>query len=248
MNSALYREPVLVDSKLHRGKKIQVLADYSITGGMHAVFLAATEFVNAGLDFPIIFIATGEKSASGQPVVSPVALLGLTAGENLNVEGTRWTARYLPAFIRRFPFFTGNVQGTDAPAVFIDSAWSGFNDDTGEALFDAEGQPAPALTHAMDFLQRFENEAELTRKFCERVVELDLLKDMKADATLPDGRKLSVDGFLAVDEEKLRALPDATVLQMHRDGTLMLLTAHLVSLNNMRHLLERKALRDAQAA
>ena len=248
MNSALYREPVLIDSQQHRHKKLRALDDYSITKDMHAVFVAATEFVNAALDFPIIFVATGEKDASGRAVVSPVALLGLTAGENLNVDGTRWDARYLPAFIRRYPFFTGNVQGSDAPAVFIDNAWSGFNDDSGEPLFDAEGKPAAALTHAIEFLQRFENEAALTRQFCARIAELDLLKEMKADATLPDGRSLSVDGFLAVDEEKLRALPDATVLELQRNGSLLLLHTHLVSLNNMRHLLARKAARETKTA
>ena len=95
----------------------------------------------------------------------------------------------------------------------------------------------------MDFLERFELEAERTRAFCERLVMLGVLKEMKADATLPNGQKLSVDGFHAVDEDKLRALPEATVLELWRTGLLMLMQAHLLSLANIRHLVNRKAAR-----
>jgi hypothetical protein len=70
---------------------------------------------------------------------------------------------------------------------------------------------------------------------------------MKADATLPDGATLSIDGFLVVDDEKLAQLPDAVVVEMHRNGMAMLLHLHLASMANMRPLVERKA-RRAQAA
>ena len=70
---------------------------------------------------------------------------------------------------------------------------------------------------------------------------------LKADATLPGGATLSVGGFLVVEEEKLQKLPDAAVLEMHRNGMLMLLHMHLGSLVNMRAMVERKARRAAAA-
>ncbi|HMC16643.1 MAG TPA: SapC family protein, partial [Albitalea sp.] len=90
-------------------------------------------------------------------------------------------------------------------------------------------------------------EQQRTRLFCKRVVELELLKEMQADATLPKGEKLKVEGFLTIDEEKLTTLPDATVLELHRSGMLMLMQSHLMSLINVRHLVERKAVRMAAA-
>jgi len=243
INSALYREPKLLDSIVHRQKKLKSLDDFSITKGMHAVYLTATEFPHAGLDFPIIFVNTGERLPSGKAMISPVALLGLTANENLHLEGSRWTARYLPAFIRRFPFLTAGVQGSAAPGVFVDASWSGFSDTEGEPLFDADGKPTEALTRAIDFLKRFDEEQQRTRMFCARVVELELLKEMQADATLPNGESLKVEGFLTVDEEKLVALPETTVVELHRNGMLMLMHSHLMSLINVRHLVERKAAR-----
>jgi len=245
INSALYRDPQLLDSKLHRRKRLKRLEDFSITRNMHAVFVAAAEFPSAGIDLPIIFVNTGERTALGQPMVAPVALLGLVANENLHLDGTRWDARYLPAFIRRFPFLTAGVPGSSTPGVFIDMAWSGVNDTEGEALFDADGKPTEMLANSISFLQRFDEEQQRTRAFCARILELDLLKEMQADATLPNGETLKVDGFLLVDEAKLRDLPDAVVVELHRSGMLGMMHAHLMSLGNVQHLVERKATRVA---
>lgn len=244
INSALYREPALLDSQLHRHKRLKGLSDFGVTKNMHAVFLTATEFPQAALDFPIIFINTGERLEDGKAMVSPVALMGLSAGENLRVTADgRWDARYVPAFIRRFPFLTAGVKGSEAPGVFVDTSWSGFNDTEGEPLFDERGKPTEALKRALDFLQRFDDEQLRTRALCKRLIELDVLKEMQADATMPNGENIKIEGFMTVDEEKLTALPDPVVLELHRNGVLMLLQVHLISLANVRDLVERKAQR-----
>lgn len=243
INSALYREPQLLDSVRHRHKKLKPLADYSITRQMHAVFLTATEFPQAAVDLPIIFVHTGERLDGGKAMISPVVLLGLTANENLRLDGGRWDARYVPAFIRRFPFLTAQVKGSDAPGVFVDTAWDGFNDTDGAPLFDADGKPTDTLKKAIDFLERFDSEQRRTRAFCTRLLELDVLREMQADATMPTGDNVKIEGFLTVDEDKLAKLPDAAVLELHRSGMLMLLHAHLLSLANVKALVERKAAR-----
>lgn len=241
INSALYRDPVPLEPGLHRRLRMGVLADFSITKAMHAVFVTATEVPQAALEFPVVFVHTGDRDAGGRALISPIVLLGLVASENLFVDGTRWDARYIPAFIRRYPFLTANLRGATSPGVLIDRAWSGFSETEGEPLFDADDKPAAALQRAIRFLEMFETEAQRTRLFCARLGELELLKEMKADATLPDGTKMSVDGFFTVDEDKLAKLPDATVVELHRSGMLGLLNLHLASLANLRHMVERKA-------
>ncbi|NIR58894.1 MAG: SapC family protein, partial [Gammaproteobacteria bacterium] len=54
-------------------------------------------FASAGLDYPIIF--TG-------PDRVPLAVLGMRAGQNLFIgdDGVYEPNRYVPAFIRRYPF------------------------------------------------------------------------------------------------------------------------------------------------
>jgi hypothetical protein len=79
------------------------------------------------------------------------------------------------------------------------------------------------------------------------LVEKDLLRDMRFDATLPDGSKLGVDGFLTIDEQKLSALSDADVLMLSRNGLLGLIHAHQISLGNMGRLVEWHVERQAAA-
>jgi hypothetical protein len=74
-------------------------------------------------------------------------------------------------------------------------------------------------------------------------MELELLQPMRFDATLPDGKQLAVDGFLAVNEERLAQLPDATVVEMHRNGLMALVHAHQISLPLMRQMVERRLAR-----
>lgn len=244
IQSALYRAPELLDPVRHGTLKISALQDWSIARHMHAVYLAATELPEAALEFPLLFVHSGDRDALGAATVSPVALLGLAQGENLFVDGTRWLARYVPAFLRRYPFLTGRGAADAAPGVMIDTAWSGLSHTVGDALFDTQGWPAPALQRHLALLERFEVEALRTRQFCAQLVGLALLKPMQADATLPDGQRLTVEGFQVVDEEKLRALPEPAVLELHRNGMLMLMHLHIASLANLPALVERKAGRE----
>ena len=242
---SLYRRPIALDPALHRSSKVQPLSDYSIAREIHVVPITATEFPHAALEFPIVFVETGARDSAGRAAMTPAALLGLSRGENLYVERSRWDARYIPAYVRRYPFLTAALPGADGINVLVDEAWSGFGEQVGEPLFEDDDTPAPALRRAMDFLERYEHEAERTRAFCERLGRLGVLKGMKADATLPNGQAISVDGFHTVDEERLRAFPDDTVLELWRNGMLMLIQMHLVSIVNIRHLVNRKAARVA---
>jgi hypothetical protein len=238
--NALYRSPELLDAGRHRGRRLKELADWSIARDLHAMFLTATEFTQAAFDYAIVFVQTGETDTKGRQRVSPVVLLGLQPGENLYVEGTRWNARYMPAFMRRYPFLSAPVPGLDRPGVFIDTAWAGFDEAEGQPLFEADGSPAPGLRNAIEFLERFDAESDRTRQFCERLLDLGILKDMRADAQLPGGRQVRVEGFQAVDEDKLQNLADKVVVELHRTGQLMLMQVHLLSLANLRHLVQKK--------
>jgi hypothetical protein len=45
--------------------------------------------------------------------------------------------------MRRYPFFSAEITGETPPTVFVDAAWSGFSDDSREALVEAGDEPAP---------------------------------------------------------------------------------------------------------
>jgi len=62
------------------------------------------------------------------------------------------------------------------------------------------------------------------------------LKEVTLNA--PDGSTLTVDGFLMVDQDKLNAISDDIVLELHKSGALGLVHAHYVSLGGMRKLID----------
>ena len=68
-----------------------------------------------------------------------------------------------------------------------------------------------------------------------------LLIDRRADATLPDGRKLGLDGFQVIDTERFANLDEAVVLDWHRRGWLALVHFHLASLERFGALLTLQA-------
>lgn len=246
---ALYRRPVALDPARHPRHRVAPPTDWRFASGQHAAFLTVAEIPHTVGEYAVVFV----RNDAG--AIQPVALLGLEAGENLHVDADtgRWKGRYIPASFRRYPFITGAVPAGQNVPVLVDEAWPGFGTETGELLFEPVTTPgvlpaqAPALQRAIAFLQRFDEEVQRTIAFCARLAELDLLEPMKIDATLPGERKLRVDGFEIVDEKKLLALPDATVLELFRNGMLGMLQLHLASVGHIHGLVDRKGEREADA-
>jgi len=115
------------------------------------------------------------------------------------------------------------------------------------SVFDEKGEPSAMLEQTRRFVEQIESEAQRTRLLGRSLLELELLQPMRFDATLPDGKQLTVDGFLAVSEEKFAALPPATLAQLHKSGVLAFIYAHQFSLGLMRALIERRVARHAAA-
>lgn len=243
----LYREPTLLDTVKHRNLKLASADDHSMAEGMHSCFIAATEIAHAAREFAIVFVRDGQ-GADNKPRVRPVALLGLAVGENLYVDGSAWGAGYVPAYIRRYPFWAAQLEGMTEPALLFDAWWHGFSETEGDPLYEADGQPSPRLVQAIQFVEGFDVEAQRTDTFCEMLVDLDVLREMSATITLQDGTSFALDGLFAVEEARLNALDDETVLKLHRGGALALIHAHRISMANMQTLVDRKAKRMQPAA
>ena len=239
MSDAVYYEkPVALDRGKHRNLKVRATGGFGFAGKANSLYLAGVEFNEACKEFAIVFTRVG----SGRTV--PVAVLGLRSRENLFVDAeAKWDARYIPAFVRRYPFVLAELPGRSDMAVCVDEAYAGLNTAEGEALFDAQGNDTAFLRNALDFLSRYQAEYLRTEAFCQRLEQAGLLMEMNAKADLVDGRSFTINGLLIVDEKKLMALSDATALALFRSGELHLISMHLVSLSNMQKLVDRMAAR-----
>jgi hypothetical protein len=239
----LFAEPIALDRVKHAKSRLKTQGvRVDRIAGMNALFVAAVEFIDVSREYPIVFVEAG-KGADGRREVAPMAVMGLSQGENLmrGPDG-RWDARYLPALLRGYPL--GMVRTDDESYVMvIDAKADALSDTEGERIFDDAGVPTPMIEERRKFVEQLESEAQRTRALGRVLIELELLQTMRFDATLPDGSTLTVDGFLAVDEKKFSDLPDAKVVELHRNGVLTLVQAHLSSLALMRALVERRLAR-----
>jgi hypothetical protein len=248
IDTNLMKQARPLDREVHRARRLNRSPDdlKRCAGSVNAVFVAMAEFVDVCREFPIVFVPAGTRPDGGIEL-APMAVLGLTQGENLMFDADgKWTARYVPAALRTYPFALGAMDAEQL-VLCIDDSYTGWSDSDGQPLFDVDGQPSTVTREMQQFLERFESDVQRTRALCQRLTQLELLRTMRFDATLPDGNKLGVDGFYALDEEKFSALPDATVIELHKNGMLGLLHAHHISLGHMRHLVERRLTQRAQA-
>ena len=238
INALIHKQVEPIDAKRHAGTRLVLgQSDWAFTAGLNSVFLTASEFGDAGRDFPVVFIEAG-KDEAGKRLVAPIVIMGLVNNDNLFVSEGRWNGRYIPAVLRAYPFCTARID-EERFAVCFDAAFQGVSQTEGQPLFTAEGKPSPLLEQVQKQLEVLEGEVQRTRLMCDKLIELDVLREMRFDATLPDGRKHSLDGFLTIDQERVAKLPDAQVLDLHRSGLLGLVHAHWMSLGNMRTLMEQ---------
>lgn len=236
-----YDKPVLLNRDKHRHRRIRATPGFAFARNANSLYLATVEFTEACKEYPIVFI----RQKDGK--VAPVVMLGLRNRENLFVDNEdRWTAGYVPAFVRRYPFVLAELPNQQM-GVCIDEAFAGLNDTEGEPLFDEKGGNTPFLQNALDFLQRYQVEYLRTEAFCKRLADAGLLTEMSARADLVDGRTFSVAGLLVVDEKKLNALPDDKVMALFRAGEMHLISMHLLSLSNLSRLVDRMAQRAGSA-
>ena len=237
INQNLHRQPMALDSAKHRQLKLNLpITDWSVADRLNAIFVAAAEFGEACREFPIVFVRAG-KEPDGSDQIAPIAVLGLAQNQNLFLDGPRWRAQYMPAVLRHYPFCIARVDDKRF-AICVDMAYAGAGNETGAPVFEADGQPAALLKSMQPLMESLETEIQRTRLVGKRLLELDVLREMRFDATLPDGSKHSVDGFLTVDDKKMSELPDAVIAELHRNGMLGLVHLHWVSLGNMRRLVQ----------
>jgi hypothetical protein len=226
-----YERVVSLGDKLHAGLKVRPAVNFAYAARANSVPVLASEFFECAREYPIVF-------GRGESGPLPVVLLGLRDGENLFVDAHgKWDARYVPAFVRRYPFVPVNSSKGDL-LVCIDEASECFSTEEGEALF-ADGKPTPQLEHAIKFLREFHQAALATEQLGRRIAELGLLRQADPAAQLSDGSQIRLNGLDVIDEAKLRELNRDAVQELFASGGLGVIYAHLLSLGHLAGLVDR---------
>lgn len=223
----IYDDPVPLSSDSHRDLSVRRTTGVPQAAGLNSVPIVLGEFEKVAAEYPIVFAGTGEATM-------PVALLGLGADENLFLDDQgNWTGRYLPAFLRRYPFVFA-TGGDDRLTLCLDMNYPGVNrDGRGERLFDADGNRTQFLENSLRFTSDYQAQHTATQRFCARLEALGLFEDARAEATLPDGSRRQLTGFRSLSAPRLAALDDAAALALFRDDALRMVYLQLASLEQM---------------
>jgi hypothetical protein len=228
----IYKSAVPINRTQHHDCFVDIGTNYAFTSEVNSVPLMAIEFPQAASEYAIVF---GGSEAD----LTPAAILGVRGNENLFLgDNGSWQAKYIPAFVRRYPFVFSHAEAKFV--LCVDEEFSGFNrEGRGERLFNGDGSPTPYVDGILKFLQDYQTHFLATQRFCGRIKELGLLEPMTAQVTLASGPPLSLGGFQAVNREKLKALPGETLAELAKTDELELIYIHLSSLRNFDHLRER---------
>ncbi|WP_371346717.1 SapC family protein [Ancylobacter sp. IITR112] len=232
-----YGSPALVRFPDHRLIGLRDGVDFGFARAAAAIPLVAPEFVHALSSYPIVF-STEEGAA-------PLAVTGLTAGENLFVRADGgWTeGDYVPSYVRRYPFIGMTPAEGEAMLLGLDLSAAQVSTDVvrdgARALFDEDGTASETAKAAIAFCEAYAVEHERTRAFGAALEAENLLVSREARVTLPDGTEKLIQGFRLIDEAAFRALSGATLESFHTNGWTDLVILHLASQQSWRRLANR---------
>lgn len=227
-----YNSVVPLNAGSHSEFKIAQMKDFSFAKTANSIILAATEFAQAAVHYPVVFSKIGEN-------IQAFAVTGHTAGENLFVgDDNKWRPdTYIPAYVRRYPFLLVQSDNENL-SLGVDEKSSLFSKKNGEALYD-KGEASNVAKHALSFCYNYRQELEGTVALLKQIGEADILIERSADVSMDGGKKKAkITGFSVVDEKKLSELSDEKFLELRKSGALNLIYSHLWSMRSWNNLLD----------
>jgi hypothetical protein len=219
---------VVLNNETHRALRVQADPAAGYGDNQRFVPVVVNEFTLAAVHYPILL---SKDADTGQFYCG--AMHGFDEGENLFLDEGR--SVYRPLNLQRGPFFTaGNELAID-----LDNPRVGAGSE-GQLLFDENGAPTRYLESIIELMRELRPGLERTKVFVETLTKLKLIAPVAIEVSFDDGTSRDVTGLYTIDHEVLRALPDATVLDLFRRGYLQLIYAMIASLKHVSFLAQRK--------
>src|SRR5262245_21659244 len=194
---------------------------------LNSIPISYSEFALIEREYPIVFVA----GQGGEAVVA-VAVLGMTTGENLFNVGGSWAKNvYVPAYVRRYPFCMARVtlDKVEQQNRLICIEKSHVDDQGGELMFDAKGQPSAKWQDIEKLLSEYEVDLERGREMCAILSDYGLLEPFTMQAKFAKdkgGDAFHMTGMHRVAEGKIEHLNASQLKNLVRKGILSRVYAH----------------------
>ena len=226
---------VPLNKEQHAKTKILDIKDFKFAEKHHIAYITMQEFARAAAIFPIVFLEDKANNA-----FRPVALMGLSEGENLFVAADgKWNASYVPAILRRYPFALVPNGDAGQYVVCIDEASDLVGGEEGSNLFDEKGEPTEVVANIKRFLGELQQMDILTNHFCTFLLENNMFIPLNMKIRENDVEK-NLTGCYVINESRLNGLTDELFLSIKNKNYLPAIYAHLISLAQTERLVKMK--------
>ena len=229
-----FKNPVPIQDERHAKSGLSIMANFKFAKPTNSVPINIQEFALIAKSYPIVF--TGDDNSI------PAAVLGLEGPLNLfvNKDGKWEQNHYIPAYVRQYPFVF--MAEGDKLILCVDEESERFKKVAAEKdpKFYNKKEQSDVLTSALQFCADYFNDQKGTKQFAKALQEKNLLIDRQINVNL-EGKKKPVvlGGFKIVDEDKLGALDNDTIIDWYKKGYLALIIFHLQSMTNWQNLVDR---------
>ncbi|MGD8174458.1 MULTISPECIES: SapC family protein [Marinimicrobium] len=233
--------PEILDPKKHKDLRVTTERGAQYGENIHLSPVVADELRKLVLEYAVFLAKDPDTGRFGL-----YALLGFEPNENLYLNGSTWNASYVPLHIRRQPFLTGTTNKTKSDTqegpgalVAIDVDSPRVNRESGEKLFEEDGSQTAFLGEVIRTLSQMMSGQASTQVFIDQLVEQDLIEPAKLDIQFSERERRQYSGLYTIKEERLSALPDATLARWSEKGYLQASYLLCFSLGHIQRLVDQ---------
>ncbi len=225
-----FSKPQMISADAHANAKVKEQS-LLFARTTNSIPLTAADVVEASKSYPIVF-TQGD-------VTLPVAIVGFEQQNYFVDSHGKWRrGRYVPSYVRKYPFVFVETPGSDQLALCVDEPALTFDAKVDGAPLYTSGQASEYTNNALQFCAAYQEQHRYGLAFCEALKAKNMLAPQRMDVELASGHKAQLAGFQMIDAEKLKNLTDADVLDWYNKGYLALMYHCLQSQSNWNFLLD----------
>jgi hypothetical protein len=233
--------PALLDNVTHRHLRLHTERSARLGDARHSALALPAEFRQLQAHFPIVF-----QLVEGDAGFQPIAMFGIEEGQNLFLVDGGWDAPVVPMSLQREPFLIGRAADDtlqlhidlDSPRIVRSE-----EGEVGTALFMPHGGFSEYLDRVVELMEHLHAQAQQLPAFIDALMRHQLLEPFVLDFELLSGEANRLTGLYTIDEDRLAALPGATLEELSREGHLLPIYMQVASLAQLPMLVERASRR-----
>jgi hypothetical protein len=230
---------VALNNQTHRNLRFEAARVNRETAHVNIVSVVPREFARLLAHYPIFFT---KRSDSGQ--FEPAALLGFERGENLFLTEALWDVAYVPLQLQCQPFaLIPRPAVSGAPAsldVAVDPSSPCMQAQSGERLFQDDGQPSKFLQNISSMLSALVSGSREAYAFTGKLAELNLLETVRVDIEFVNGTDTKLQGLYWIAAAAVNSLTPAQLAELRDRGYLEWMYFQMGSLAHVAALVARK--------